>query len=45
VRSAAGFGLAWLSPMGPMKISYAFPLRTQNGDNIQRFQFQIGTGF
>jgi outer membrane protein insertion porin family len=45
LRASAGFGIAWISPIGPMKISYALPLRTQTGDRLQRFQFQIGTGF
>jgi outer membrane protein insertion porin family len=45
VRASVGFGLAWISPIGPMKISYGVPVRTQPGDQLQRFQFQIGTGF
>jgi outer membrane protein insertion porin family len=45
VRASAGIGIAWISPIGPMKISYALPLRTESFDRLQRFQFQIGTGF
>lgn len=45
LRASVGLGIAWISPIGPMKISYALPLRTQTGDRLQRFQFQIGTGF
>ncbi len=45
LRYATGFGLTWLSPIGPLKLSIAFPLRKQPGDRTQRFQFQIGTGF
>jgi outer membrane protein insertion porin family len=45
LRYSAGFGIAWISPIGPLKLSYAFPLRTQPFDRLQRFQFQIGTGF
>src|SRR6185295_12517014 len=32
LRAAAGVGLNWLSPFGPLRISYAFPVRTQDGD-------------
>jgi outer membrane protein insertion porin family len=45
VRASAGIGIAWISPIGPMKISYALPLRSESIDRLQRFQFQIGTGF
>jgi len=45
LRFAAGFGISWISPLGPMKFSYAYPFNTQPGDKLQRFQFQIGTGF
>ncbi len=45
IRVSAGLGFSWLSPIGPIKFSYAFPLRKQSYDKPQRFQFQIGTGF
>lgn len=45
LRFSTGFGIAWISPIGPMKLSYAFPLKSKEGDRLQRFQFQIGTGF
>jgi len=45
LRAAVGFGLNWLSPFGPLKISFAFPVRTQPGDQEQRLQFTFGTGF
>jgi outer membrane protein insertion porin family len=44
-RYSAGLGLAWNSPLGPLKFSYAFPFGTQPNDKIQRFQFQVGTVF
>ncbi len=44
-RFSAGFGLAWNSPIGPLKFSYGFPLNEKEGDRIQRFQFQVGTVF
>jgi outer membrane protein insertion porin family len=45
LRFSAGVGVAWISPLGPMKFSYAYPINSEEGDRIQRFQFQIGTGF
>jgi len=45
LRMATGLGIAWISPLGPMKFSYAYPINDEPGDRIQRFQFQIGAGF
>ncbi len=44
-RTSAGFGLSWISPVGPLKLSWGKPLKVQRNDRIQRFQFQIGTAF
>jgi outer membrane protein insertion porin family len=45
LRASAGFGLSWISPVGPLKMSFGKPLRSKPTDRIQRFQFQIGTAF
>jgi len=45
MRASAGVGLSWLSPVGPLRIAFAQPVRKQPGDRIQKFQFQIGTSF
>jgi outer membrane protein insertion porin family len=45
IRYSAGIGLTWISPLGPLQLSYAKPLNAQENDNTQVFQFQIGTGF
>jgi outer membrane protein insertion porin family len=44
-RYSAGIGLSWISPMGPLKLSFAKPLNQKPGDRLERFQFQMGTGF
>ncbi|HTP98579.1 MAG TPA: outer membrane protein assembly factor BamA [Casimicrobiaceae bacterium] len=44
-RFSSGVGLAWNSPIGPLKFSYAIPLNSIPTDKIQRFQFQVGTVF
>jgi outer membrane protein insertion porin family len=45
LRASAGIGISWLSPVGPLKLSWGRPLRFQPTDRIQKFQFQIGTAF
>jgi outer membrane protein insertion porin family len=45
LRASAGLGLSWVSPIGPLKLSYGQPIRSQPNDRISRFQFQIGTAF
>jgi outer membrane protein insertion porin family len=45
LRYSAGFGINWLSPLGPLKLSFGKPINKQDGDRVQSFQFQIGTGF
>ena len=45
MRASAGLGLSWLSPLGPLKLSYGKAIRSEPNDRIQEFQFQIGTAF
>ena len=45
LRASAGLGVSWISPVGPLKLSYAKPLNAKPGDRTERFQFQMGTGF
>ncbi len=45
LRYSVGLSLSWISPMGPLKFSYAYPLNKKDGDELQRFQFQMGTTF
>jgi outer membrane protein insertion porin family len=45
IRASAGLGVSWISPVGPLKLSYGTPIRKKPEDRIQRLQFQIGTAF
>jgi outer membrane protein insertion porin family len=45
LRASTGVGLSWISPVGPLRIAYANPIRKLAGDKIQKLQFQIGTSF
>lgn len=42
LRVSTGIALLWRSPMGPLSISYALPLRKKDGDQIERLQFTFG---
>ena len=56
LRASAGVSFVWLSPIGPLRFSYAKPLNDvgcitdkngfpERGDDIKRFQFSIGSFF
>lgn len=45
LRYSVGVSVAWSSPFGPLKFSIAQPLNKKSGDDIERFQFQMGTSF
>ena len=45
LRASVGIGFSWVSPVGPIKISYGSPIRKEPTDRIQRLQFQLGTAF
>lgn len=45
LRVSTGIGVSWISPVGPLRIAIATPLRKMPGDRIERLQFQIGTSF
>ena len=45
LRASTGVGVSWISPVGPLRLGFAKPLRKEVGDRIQTLQFQIGTAF
>lgn len=40
-----GFGLRWISPMGPLRFEWGFPIDRQAGEPATVFNFTIGTFF
>jgi len=45
LRASAGIGLSWISPLGPLRLAWANPVRKKPEDRLQKIQFQIGTSF
>ena len=45
LRYSAGAAFTWLSPVGPLKFSYALPIKRKPVDMIQKFQFTLGSMF
>ncbi len=51
IRFSAGVGFNWISPVGPLSISYSIPLNEVEedplngiiGDEIEKFQFSVGS--
>ncbi len=45
MRYSTGVAFTWVSPVGPIKFSYAVPLNKQPEDKLQKFQFNFGSMF
>lgn len=45
LRSSTGIGVSWISPVGPLRLAFAKPIKKYDGDKMQTIQFQIGTTF
>ena len=45
LRYSVGLGGIWLSPMGPLAVSFGFPLNDESDDDVQNFQFTFGSFF
>ena len=46
MRKDAGFGFRWISPMGPLKLDFGFPLgKRRSGESKYEVQFSIGSLF
>ncbi|AZN99781.1 outer membrane protein assembly factor BamA [Mesorhizobium sp. M9A.F.Ca.ET.002.03.1.2] len=44
-RASVGVGLMWASPFGPIRIDYAVPVKKEDDDDVQEFNFGISTRF
>jgi len=45
IRSSIGLALDWMSPIGPMNFTLAYPITKQTGDKTETFRFNLGTTF
>ena len=45
LRASTGVAMKWLSPLGPLSISFAYPLNDESFNETQPFQFSIGSTF
>ena len=45
IRQSWGFGVRWISPMGPLRFEWGYPLYQREGEQKQVFEFGIGTFF
>ena len=45
LSAAAGFGLTWITGFGPLTFSIAKPIKENEDDRTEFFQFSLGTGF
>ncbi len=45
LRASAGFGIAWASPFGPIRIDFALPILKQDYDDTEVIRFNFGTRF
>ncbi len=44
-RASVGLAVSWVSPVGPLKFSLSRPVKSKDGDQIERFQFLLGRVF
>jgi len=45
IRSSTGIALDWLSPIGPLNFSLAYPITKEDSDREETFRFNLGTTF
>jgi outer membrane protein insertion porin family len=45
IRVAAGFGVSWKSPLGPIRLDLAYPIKKESFDKTQLFHVSFGTRF
>ncbi len=45
LRYSTGLSFAWLSPVGALSLSFAYPLNKKDGDEEEVFQFSFGQSF
>lgn len=44
-RVSTGIGVQWVSPLGPLNVSYAIPVVKRKGDSTKAFNFSVSSNF
>jgi outer membrane protein insertion porin family len=45
LRASAGIAFVWISPIGPLQLSFAAPINDKDGDDTESIQFTLGGKF
>jgi outer membrane protein insertion porin family len=45
LRASVGVGFVWVTPIGPLGLYAAKPIKKKDGDDLKTFDFTIGTSF
>ena len=45
LRHAAGVGVRWASPFGPLRVDYGVNLDRRTGEKFGQFHFSVGSPF
>ena len=45
VRNSYGVSFDWITPIGPLNFTWAWPIGEKEGDDTRKFEFSIGSGF
>ncbi len=45
LRASYGFGIEWASPVGPLTLSWGFPINRQTYDKVRKFELGLGQSF
>ena len=45
IRSSTGFGIDWLTPVGPLNFTFSTALSKADNDKTETFRFNLGTSF
>lgn len=45
LRKAAGFGIRWISPVGPLRLEWGYNLEPRPGEAERQIEFSIGSPF
>ena len=45
IRTATGFGIRWLSPMGPIRLEWGYNLNKKDNEKQSVMEFTVGQFF